>query len=290
MRPDLYLGETFLGTKEKFMSDKVSLSAPIEQEVKQAQPGEVGYTPPTEAVPLPSRGLVYPIESPIHGAEVIEIRSMTARDEDILTSRALLKQGKAIGTLLKSCITNRGVDPEKMIIGDRNAVLIAIRITGYGREYAVTVDCPVCGEKVKHEFDLADLPIKSLDVAPVERGQNAFRFALPVSKKEVIFKILTGEDEHEVAVTLDRAKKLGGTEAAVTTRLLASIISVGGETDRAKLAQIVRNLPARDSRDLRNYIDKISPGVEMVQKFSCSSCGEESEVDVPMGTEFFWPS
>lgn len=275
------------------MSEKISLSTQFvpAEEAKSASPGEVGYVPPSDAVALPSRGVVYPVDSPLHGAEVIEIRSMTARDEDILTSRALLKQGKAIGTLLRSCIVNKSIDPEKMIVGDRNAILVAIRITGYGPEYNVQVGCPVCGENVKHEFDLSQLEIKRLDAQPIRVGENLFSFTLPVSKKQVEFKLMTAEDEREVATILDRTKKLGaGTEATVTTRLLQSLVNVGGETDRSKLAQIVRNLPARDSRDLRIYIERISPGIEMVQSFTCSSCGEESEVEVPMGTEFFWPS
>lgn len=277
------------------MSEKISLSKDVAQEEQpsqgQPQPGEIGYVPPTESVPLPSRGVVYPPESPLHGTELIDIRSMTARDEDILTSRALLKQGKAIGTLLRSCIVNKSIDPDKMIIGDRNAALIAIRITGYGAEYPVTVDCPVCGEKTKHEFNLADLEVKRLEVQPLRQGENVFAFVLPVSKKVVEFKLMTGEDERDVAVTLDRAKKLtSGAEATVTTRLLHSILSIGGERDRSKLAQIIKNLPARDSRDLRTYIERISPGIDMTQAFTCKSCGEESEVEVPMGTEFFWPS
>lgn len=258
-----------------------------------AQPGEMGYVPPSETVPLPSKGAVYPTDSSLHGKEVIEIRSMTARDEDILTSRALLKQGKAIGALLKSCITDRSVDPEMMLVGDRNAVLIAIRITGYGSDYEVQVECPACDEKIKHKFDLAQLPIKALTETPSVVGQNVFDFMLPVSKKVAQFKLLTGADQRELSTTLEKSKKAAGAgaqENVVTTTLLHSILSLGGETDRSKLSQIIRNLPALDSRKLRNHIEEISPGVEMVQPFSCAACGAESEVDVPLGTEFFWPS
>lgn len=276
------------------MSEKVSLSdVRAAQQQGQAAPGEAGYVPPTEVVPLPSKGKIYPPESPIHMAETVEIRSMTARDEDILTSRALLKQGKAIDTLLRSCMTNKSIDAGQMVSGDRNAVLIAVRITGYGPEYQVTVECPKCDEKTKHEFNLAQLPIKPLGADPVAPGQNLFNFLLPVSQKEVTFKLMTGGDEREISTTLERARKaagVGGIESPVTTRLLFQVISIGGENDRSKLAQIIRNLPAKDSKELRNYIDKISPGVDMTQTFACPQCGEESEVDVPMGTEFFWPS
>lgn len=255
-------------------------------------PGEVGYVPPTDAVGLPSLGKVYPVDSPLHGARLVEIRSMTARDEDILSSAGLLKQGKAISALLKSCIVDRTIDPDQLIIGDRNAILIAIRITGYGAEYKISVDCPACGQGVDHTFDLAQLPIKNLGADPVAPGTNAFPFTLPVSKKEVTFKLLTGADDRELSVTLDRMRKIAGpgnTEPGVTQRLLHSIISFNKETDRTKLSRLVPNLPARDAREFRQRIEEVMPGVEMRQTFHCPACGDESEVDVPMGTEFFWP-
>jgi hypothetical protein len=268
--------------------EKVSLS-----QAQQPNPGEQGYVPPTEVVPLPSRGLVYPPEFPLAGADTVEIRSMAARDEDILTSRALLKQGKAISTLIKSCMTNKSVDPDAMLVGDRNAVLVAIRITGYGATYSPQVECPACEEKADYEFDLSKLEIKPLGATPVQPGTNAFSFTLPVCKKEVVFKLMTGADEREISTILERARKaagVGGAESGVTTRLLYQVLSLGGERDRGKLAGIIRNLPAMDARALREHIDEMSPGIEMSQHFVCPQCGEESEVDVPMGTEFFWPS
>lgn len=261
-------------------------------------PGEVGYTPPVDLVPLPSKGRVYPDTSPFHLAESVEIRSMTAADEDILTSAALLKQGKAISVLLKSCLMNKLVEPDDLVVGDRNAILIALRISGYGPEYTVPVTCPACGNETKgHSFDLSKLEVKPLGADPIRVGENAFNFKLPVSNKEVVFKLFTAHDDREVDQLVERTRKAAanaGVSATVdntmTTRLLHSIISLGGETDRAKLATIVRRLPARDSRALRTKMEDVVPGVRMEQVFTCGNCGEESEVDVPMGPEFFWPS
>lgn len=265
--------------------EKVSLS------VAAPGPGEVGYVPPTDVVPLPSRGLVYEPGSPLALAEVVEIRSMTARDEDILTSRALLKQGKAISALIRSCLVDKRIDPELMLAGDRNAVLIAIRITGYGPEYRVEVECPRCEERSTRDFDLSKLEVKFLGAEPLERGKNEFSFVLPASRKTVVFKLFTGADERAIADLLEQTRKKAGPEAEgpITTRLLRQIVSIGGETEPARLSQIVRNLPARDSRALRTRIDEISPDVSMKQEVACPACGESSEVDVPLGTEFFWP-
>lgn len=268
--------------------EKVSLSAP-----QSPAPGEFGYVPPAELVPLPSRGKIYPVESPLHNSDTVEIRAMTAKDEDILTSRGLLKQGRAFDVLIKNCLINKSIDVEQMVVGDRNAITIALRITGYGKDYETTVECPACEEKSKHSFDLSQLPIKPLSADPIQPGQNIFSFILPSSKKEVIFKLMTGADEREISTSLSRMQKAAGpgsVESAITTRLTFQVLAIGGEKDKAKIAQIVRNLPAMDSRALRKHIDNISPGIDMTQNFLCPRCGEEQEVGVPMGTEFFWPS
>lgn len=269
--------------------EKVSLSN--QPQPPPPVPGEPAYAPPAASVPLPSLGKVYPVGSSLAGKSRLEIKAMTAREEDILTSRGLLRTGTALDALLRSCIIDRSVDIGSMLVGDRNAVLVAIRITGYGQEYKVQVDCPACGEKVKHEFDLSQIPIKQLSVDPRAPGTNEFVFNLPVSKADVVFKLLSGADEKELGVIIDRSRKMsgGGAESLVTTRLVQQVISIGGETDPNKLALMVRNMPARDSRALRFHIDRMSPGLNMTQLFRCTACGEESEVDVPMGTEFFWP-
>lgn len=267
--------------------EKISLS---NQPNPGTQPGDPAFVPPAAAVPLPSAGKIYPQGSALSGRDLLEIKAMTAKEEDILTSRALLRTGRALDALLRSCILDRNVDVDSMLVGDRNAALIAIRITGYGQQYKVEIECPVCGEKSTHEFDLATLPVKRMGAEPSTPGVNEFSHVLPISGATVKFKLLTGSDERELSTVLDRMKKAsGGLESLVTTRLLHQVISINGESDRGKLAAMIRNMPARDSRDLRKHIDDISPGVEMKQDFTCKSCGESSEVDVPMGTEFFWP-
>lgn len=267
--------------------EKISLA-------NQPTPGEPAYVPPTDVVPIPSKGICYPVDHPFHGVDRVEIKSMTAKEEDILTSTALIKQGKAMSALIRSCLLNKTVDPDELLTGDRNALLMAIRITGYGPEYEVEVPCGSCGEAVKYTFDLRKIDVTGLpsDVSPVEPGQNKFSFKLPVMKKEVIFKLQTGASSREVDQDQEAAKrKLGpAAETPVTTNLFYHIVSIGGETDRSKLRGIVNKLPAGDSRALRMYMDKISPGVEMHQEMKCPHCDAVTEADVPMTTEFFWPS
>lgn len=271
-------------------AEKVSLAAVVTTE---PQPGSADYVPPADLVPLPSKGVVYPAGDVLHCAETVEIRSMSATEEDIVTSRALMRSGKVISTLLRACLVSKAIDPDQMLVGDRNAILIAIRITGYGSEYKVEIECPECGEsKKEHSVDLSQLSLTGLGAMPLQVGQNLFAYTLPKSGRVCKFRLSTGADDREVSTTLERTKKLtpGGVDPTVTTKLIQQVVEIAGETDKAKLARLVRTMPALDSKGLRRYMDRIAPGVKMVQAYRCESCSQESEVDVPLGTEFFWPS
>ena len=251
---------------------------------------DFGLEIPAEAIPLPSQGQVYPADSTLHGAETIDIRPMTAREEDILTSKALIKKGTVISELIRSCLVDKSINPDDMITGDRNAVMTALRITGYGADYSVQIDCPECGENSHHDFDLSALPIKRLGSEPVGPGQNLFSFELPVTKKEVIFKFMTGHDEIMMTkIQNQKKKKQIGRESLITDRYKQAIISVAGIEDRTKIQFFIRNMPAKDSRALRNYMDEIEPGIEMKAWMDCPHCFETSEVRLPLGASFFWP-
>lgn len=253
---------------------------------------DFGIEIPVETVPLPSGGRVYPTNSPLHGLEVVEIRAGTAREEDILTSRAYLKKGTVISELIKSCLVNKGIDVSDMLIGDRYALMVAIRITMYGADYDAELQCGECDNKAPRNFNLAELPIRRLAIAPVAEGQNLFEFLLPICKKVVRFKFLTGRDEEQMAATQEKQKKLSLAqgETSVTTNLLYSVQAIDGTEDRAKIAGFVRMMPARDSLALRNYIKDNEPGIIMKQEVSCPSCGHAEEVSLPIGVNFLWPS
>lgn len=252
---------------------------------------DFGLDIPHELVPLPSNGRVYPQESSLYGLEAIEIRPMTAREEDILTSQALLKKGTVITELIKSCIVDRSVNVLDLLSGDRNALMVAIRITGYGAEYSAEIECTECGVKSPHDFNLGALPLKRLEVDPVVPGCNLFEFKLPYSNKVVKFKFMTGRDEEEILLTSQKQKKLGlSTDSNVTTSLLHSLVSVDGIEDRAKIAGFVKAMPARDSLALRNYMKDVEPGIVMKQDTTCGACGHTEEVTMPLGVSFLWPN
>jgi len=252
---------------------------------------EFGFEIPVDAVPLPSKGLVYPPEHPLHGAQQVEYRAMTAKEEDILMSEALIKRGTVITELIKNCLIDKSINVNSLLSGDRNALMVAIRISGYGRAYKPTFVCPECGGKNEMDVDLADLSVKPMTVEPVSPGLNAFAFDLPVSKQRVEFKFLTGNEEEVVMKNMESKKKRGMANTnLVTTRLLSSIVSVNGSDNQGLIARFVGFMPARDSLELRKYIDKHEPGVDMEVEFTCTGCDYIDDIQLPMGPSFFWPS
>jgi len=259
-------------------------------QVKDVMRDDFGIDIPAENVPLPSRGVIYDPAGPLFNVETLEIKPMTAKEEDILTSRALIKKGTVLTKLIHSCLLDKSIDPDSLISGDRNALLVSLRITGYGADYDVEVECPACDAKSKQTFDLTTLNIKRLEIDPVQQGENLFEVQLPVTKKVVRVKFLTGKDEREMMITAERKKKSGiATDSSITDRLLQSIISVDGITDKNKLGFFVKNIPARDSLVLRKFLDNYEPGIDMKSWMSCPNCHEQSEVGLPMGASFFWP-
>ena len=245
---------------------------------------------PTEFVPLPSFGLVYPPNSPLHNLKEIEVRYMTAIDEDILTSRSLLRSGKAIDAVLKNCILDARINPEELLSGDKNALITFLRVSGYGPEYKVEIDCPSCEETSKYEFDLSQLEMKTLDVEPIEQGENRFHIQLPTGT-HIEFKFLNSAEEKEISDAQDRIKRSTNSpvDRNVTTRLKNTIISIDGNTDPSLINQYVDTLNVRDSRALRKYMEDNTPDIDMNQEFNCPHCGHRGEVDVPISVGFFWP-
>ncbi|OUU74590.1 MAG: hypothetical protein CBC29_07370 [Methylococcaceae bacterium TMED69] len=250
---------------------------------------EFGLDIASESVPLPSKGVVYPIDSPLYGKETIEIRAMTAREEDILTSKALIKKGTVITELLRSCIVNKSINPDDLLIGDRNAIMTALRITGYGASYVVEVGCPSCGEKSKQDFNLSELPITRLQHPPVADGANVFECKID-DKITIRYRYLTGRDEAAITQQQERKRKQGFQgDNLITTRYTNQIVSVNDINDRTKISMFVQKMPTRISTALRKHMDENEPGIEMKSDMRCPHCFEESEVSMPLGAAFFWP-
>ena len=239
---------------------------------------------PTEVVDLPSQGLLYPKDSPLSSG-TIEIKYMTAREEDILTSANLIKKGIVIDKLLEALIIDKSIKLDDMLLGDKNAILIASRILAYGKDYEVEVD----GQEVV--VDLTTLKEKKLDEKIVVNGANEFDFELPATKRKLTFKLLTQSDEKSMDKEIQGYKKIGdGIGYETTTRLKHQILSVDGDAKKASINSFVDNeFLSRDSRDFRAHVNSINPDVEMKSVY-IDEDGNEKEFTVPMTVTFLWPS
>ena len=167
------------------------------------------YAFPTEVLSLPSKGLLYPKDSPLSSG-TIEVKYMTAREEDILTSQNLIERGTVIDTLLSSVIADPKVKLDDLLIGDKNALMVGTRVLGYGPEYNVTITDPDTGLETEHTFDLGKLETKKIDDKVFKNG-NKFEFTLPISKKVIEFKLLTHKDEREIEQELKAYEKVKNT-------------------------------------------------------------------------------
>ena len=265
-------------------------------DLTQASPSTLSYVTPTEFVELPSRGKFYSPDHPLHGEETIELRYMTAKDEDILTSRALLKNGLAIDRLLEGLVTNKEINPNNLLIGDKNALLVAARISGYGEDYIVGVNCPSCNANSEHNFDLSELSLNhgvqpdvdsTSGVTQTDRG--TFVAKLPKSNYSVEFRLLTGDDESYLAKSAAQLTKHNLPDASATNLLKRLSVSVNGVTDVGEINNFIDSMPAQDARHLRACVQVVTPNVDMTQDIECSSCGAVTEMEVPFTSEFFWP-
>ena len=247
---------------------------------------------PVETVPIPSGGVIYGENSWFFNKETVDIKAMTAHEEDILASQAYIKKGTAVEELIKSCIMSQDANIKDLISGDRNAIAISIRITGYGADYDAEVTCPKCRHQNKKTFDLSSLEIKRLGADPVQPGKNLFEYKLPVSKKVVYFKLLTGKEEEIRDETMQNKIKLMGAMAVgpITSNLESMIVSIDGIEDKGKISKFIKVMPALDSRKLRAYMNKIQPGIDMTVKYTCENCGAESSAILPINSNFFWPA
>jgi hypothetical protein len=239
---------------------------------------------PSEIIDLPSEGKLYPEGHPCRDGK-IEIKYMTAKEEDILTSQNLIKKGVVIDRLLDSLILTQGVKGADLILGDKNAVMVAARILAYGPEYTCEIPNTIEGGMITKTFNLADCPFKKL---PEGVTENKFEVDLPISKKKITFKLLTGKDETLINEEIEASNKIGSdVSPELTTRLRHTITSVDGDNSQATINNFVQNLLARDSMYLRKQIQKASPDIELQQEVEIG--GESVKVDIPMTVTFFWP-
>jgi len=238
---------------------------------------EIAKNFPTEIIDLPSKGLVYPEGNPLSEGK-IEMKYMTAKEEDILTNQSYIQSGIVLDKLLQALIVSK-INYSDLIVGDKNAIMVAARILGYGSDYTFNY-----GDQ-EYTVDLSKIDNKPFEIS--NKGINEFNFTLPSTGVKIAYKILTHGDEQKIQAELDGLKKLNkNSSAELSTRLKYMITSVGGERDPKTIREFVdTNLLARDSRELRKHIKDTQPDVDL----TFFPDGSNDRVDIPVGIKFFWP-
>jgi hypothetical protein len=248
---------------------------------------------PTETIELPSKGVLYEEGNPLRSGKV-ELKYMTAKEEDILTSQNLIQQGTVIDKLLKALVVGN-VPYHKLLLGDKNAIMIAARVLGYGADYEAEINDPWTNEKEKLKINLQDLKhISGLKKGKnYVDGKNEFDFELPVSKRKLKWKILNHGDEVKIALELkknQRGKRRDDPKTELTTRMKYMIIGIDGDESDIAINKFVKNqFLAQDSRAFREHVQEISPDVDMSVWYYSESTGNEQKMKLPLGVNFFWP-
>ena len=259
---------------------------------KTKQAPVLSYEVPIEFVELPSRGAFYPPGHPLHNVEKIEIRFMTAKEEDILSSETLITEGVAINRFLESIMID-DVDSTTLLVGDRSAIMIAARISGYGSLYEVNLTCPRCTHESEMAFDLNDKTTRERcfdeefmgDNDVVINEQGLIETTLPVSNFKVQLRMLTAVTQEEYTNIISSSQDGG----VVTSSLSLLIQKINDCEDRQQIDNVIQNLPAKDSRFIRSLFPKVTPTVELKKNFHCKKCGHKQEMEVPLTAAFFWP-
>jgi hypothetical protein len=244
---------------------------------------------PTEIVELPSKGLLYPKDHPL-ASGTIEIKYMTAKEEDILSTESYIKQGVVLDKLCESIIVTKGVKYGDLLIGDKNALLFAARSFGYGPQYETTVQNED-GTEIPVTINLNELKHKELDESLITPHENRFKFELPKSKKTIEFKLLTIQDQKEIDSILKSFKKLGPMAIAsnLTTRLKRMILSVDGDSSPAAINHFIDNMLAIDSRAFREYLTRVQPDIDLEVDVEDPNTGEFFRSNFTIGVDLFYP-
>lgn len=280
--------------KELTNEELAHLAAAKYEQTNADAPIKSNYQFPTEIIELPSQGHFYPTDSPLATGRV-EMKYMTAKEEDILTTQSYIKQGVVIDKLLQSLVIGNGegkrVNINELLIGDKNALVIAARVLGYGKDYEIEVTTP-SGNKQKETIDLTQFEAKEIDFSLTAKGANRFSFQLPASKRTVEVKLLTQKDTDAIETEMKSLKKnkIGsGTDTILSTTMIHTIVSVDGDESQSAIRGFVNNMLAIDSRALRSFINSIKPDIDLTCNLVDNETDEPFTITLPLSVNFFWP-
>ncbi len=256
------------------------------------------YPNSTEYVDLPSLGKFYPQNHPLHNKTSIEIREMTAKEEDILTNKSYIKKGLIVDKLLESIIVDKSIQVSSILVGDKNAIMIAARSNAYGPTYDIIANCLNCSSKNSITIDLGDtkktyavdLPDASIDANITKNKNGNVSISLPKTKWIVECRLMNGDDEQKIfKIVEEKRLRNESPDMSIIQQLGLIVQSINFATDQEILKSALESMPASDAKYLRDKYYSIVPNITLEKRYTCSSCSEEQEVEVPFTEEFFWP-
>jgi hypothetical protein len=253
------------------------------------QQNQSSYQVPTEIVDLPSQGKFYPEGHPLHNVDTLEIKVMTAKEEDILTSPTLVEKGIVFDKLIESLIVDKRIDASSLLTGDRNAILVQARISAYGPQHAFGAVCNNCSTVQKIEIDVS-IKNKQLSLEEYEFEDGFLKLNLPKSKNVVHIKFLDGRDEREMTEEQRRRKKANLPEEQLILMYRKLIVRLNGDSDILEIANFAASMPVADARYIRKVYGELKPDLDLTCKFDCQKCGQTNDGGVvPINGDFFWP-
>jgi hypothetical protein len=249
----------------------------------------LNFVIPTEFVELPTAGKFYPPEHPLHQVETVEMRYMTAKETDILTSKSLLKKGIAVDRMLENLFVDKEIKARELFIGDKNALILAARVNGFGSDYEAQITCMNCGTTANHEFELSEVVARKASEDIKFSNNGTFFIKLPQTAIEAECRLLTGEDEKQLVAKADKKKKLKLPDTSLTDQYKKIIVSLNEVSDRGQVEEFVDLMPAKDAMHLRKEYESARPDMDMSYSYECETCEAENKVDIPFSANFFWP-
>ena len=241
-------------------------------------------------VELPSKGLMYPPDHPLHNCDSVEVNEMTAAEEDIITNKSYIEQGVVLSRLVQSVLVDKSIKADSLLVGDKNAIIVQLRAKAYGYDYGATVQCPACSSKSKFSFNLAELALNSGEMSEGTEKLDNGNISITLSNGWVVeCRMLNGKDEVRLLKQSQMKEKRKIESSPVTDFLNSIIVSVSGHKDREIIKKAVAFMSSSDTYRLRKSYSLAIPGVDMRQDFECKSCGHVEEMEVPLTAEFFWP-
>lgn len=292
MKPEIE--NHFASLRQQAIGENVNVQAAISS--------PLSFVTPIETVDLPSKGVFYPQGHSLCGKQTVEIKQMTAKEEDILTNKSFIKRGIVIDKLIESLLVDKTIQVSSLLIGDKNAIMVAARSAGYGPNYDVAVTCLDCGGKNQISVNLEEITIRDLAKIDKTVEQNFslkhermlngnIVIKLPKSGWEVSCKLLNGEDEKKITALMEAKKRLNfaDNEITISEQLRFIIDSISGITDPNVIKGAIDLMPAYDAKFLRTTYAKLIPNVAIEKHFTCVACSSEQDLEVPFTQEFFWP-